>query len=266
MNRSPTKFAFTEIQIGHGLTLWIDGNSKITASGGTFDSPAPNAFSLPAISTCPGSTPACRASCYVGESLRKLSPETYEKYFHNERVIHRVLVDRQVYGMAHECLATWISRNCNEFRIHVSGDFFSEAYAQFWLDVCLDAPDVNFWTYLRSFWAVDVLTEAPNLVVNLSADVDNLPAARLCHNMHPDTTRICWMANDTNPRHLPVLPNGSVVFADYPNRGRDLEKPTEHAFWKGLDARERRMVCVADFFGQSESYRCGICVRCLKKP
>src|SRR5690606_41636977 len=54
------------------------------------------------------------------------------------------------------------------------------------------------------------------------------------------------------------LPDGSVVFPDYANRGRDLEPDARsHPWWQALTERQRRMVCPADFFGQSREYRCG---------
>ncbi len=266
MTAHATQFTFTQIDVGSGLSLFIEGNSKITASGGTFDRPLPNAFSLPAVSTCPGSTSACRAACYVGASLRRLAPDVYDRYFENERTLHHILTDRQAYGRAYSALSTWIALHCGEFRIHVSGDFFSEPYAQFWLDVCLNAPDVRFWTYTRSAFAVESLVGAPNLTVNLSCDKDNLTVMRALHSRLPNVTRLCYMADDADPKRLPVLPNGSVIFADYPQRGRDLAKPTDHPWWQGLDKRERKMVCVADFWGQSSSYRCGICTRCMVPP
>ena len=51
-----TNFVHKKISY-NGLDFYFDGNSKISASNGTFDEPAPNAFSVVQISDCPGSTP-----------------------------------------------------------------------------------------------------------------------------------------------------------------------------------------------------------------
>ena len=60
-----TSYVFTEVSVGYNLSLYADGNSKITVGNGSYDDPKPNALSLPHISTCPGSTNECRESCYV---------------------------------------------------------------------------------------------------------------------------------------------------------------------------------------------------------
>jgi hypothetical protein len=106
-----TKFCAAEIPLdlfyedGGELSFFVDGNSKITASSGTYAEPMPNAFSLPAASVergvfpdlpdrapqaCPGSTEVCRASCYV-RGLAKHAPDLYAKYRENDRALRTVL-------------------------------------------------------------------------------------------------------------------------------------------------------------------------------
>ena len=46
--RAPGTYCIAEVDVGDGITLYVDGNSKITGSNGTFEDPKPNAFSLPA--------------------------------------------------------------------------------------------------------------------------------------------------------------------------------------------------------------------------
>lgn len=58
-----TAFCSVEVHGPGGLSLWLDGNGKITAGNGTLAEPKPNAFSLVQIEDCPQSTPTCRASC-----------------------------------------------------------------------------------------------------------------------------------------------------------------------------------------------------------
>lgn len=254
-----TQFCATEVPVGNGRTLWIDGNSKITASGGTYEHPTPNAFSLPHVSTCPGSTVTCRTSCYV-HGLEANAPDTFALYKHNERTIHAMLA-----GPWDDCgadyLGNWIDAHCEEFRWHVSGDVFSPAYAQWIVAVCREAPATEFWIYTRSLWAVERLKCASNLVVNVSADVNNYADAdRAARDFG---VRLCWMATGSEGHVPPDLPTGSVIFPDYALRGRALTDPTSAPWWRGLTHSEREMVCPADFFGQSESYRCGVCKKCM---
>jgi hypothetical protein len=84
-----TKFTSVKVAVLESLELYLDGNSKITWDNGSFAEPRPNAFSLPHIATCPGSTERCRTSCYI-HGLRKHAPEVYAQYEQNERVLHYI--------------------------------------------------------------------------------------------------------------------------------------------------------------------------------
>lgn len=55
-------------------------------------------------------------------------------------------------------------------RIHMSGDFYSQAYFDTWLQICRDNPEVEFWAYTKSltYW-VNRLDEIPtNLILTAS--------------------------------------------------------------------------------------------------
>lgn len=256
---STTTYVSTKVDLGGGRVLYVDGNSKITAGNGSYDAPAPNAFSLPHISTCPGSTLICRRSCYV-HGLEKAAPEIYAQYRENERVLHGVLRD----GGAPEArtFASWIDEHCRGgFRWHVSGDVFSIEHAEWIALVCRNSP-VPHWIYTRSRWAVPILLKAPNLTVNISTDAESYARAK---QWAGESVRLCYLSKGIGD--VPAdLPAGSVIFPDYPARGRSLEEPTKHLWWLERSTRERRMVCPADFFGQSESHRCGPCSKCLHRP
>lgn len=59
------------------------------------------------------------------------------------------------------------------FRIHWSGDMYSNAYAKAWAETCLRFPDVSFWTYTRSYRTAAFLRGVPNLKLYLSLDDDS---------------------------------------------------------------------------------------------
>lgn len=255
-----TSFTFAKVPLFDGLSFWIDGNSKITWNNGTYAEPRPNAFSLPHISCCPGSTPRCRESCYV-HGLRKAAPEVYRHYELNEMALHSVLASNRR-GRAAEKLAAWIVENApGGFRWHTSGDVISRLHARWIVDVCHWAAPVKFWIYTRSLFAVEMLSRAPNLAVNVSADKHNYRAARHAAARHG--ARLCYLVSEPN-EVIPDLPPGSVIFPDYPLRGRSLPVATDAPWWRGLTVEEKRMVCPADFYGQSEEHRCGPCKKCLR--
>jgi hypothetical protein len=259
-----TQFIHAKIDLPGGHHFTIDGNSKITRENGTFEAPAPNAFSLPAASVsrhngayCPGSTAVCRASCYV-KGLARAEPDVYEAYAHNALALRVALIDRR--HVAAHALAEWIRAHVTSFRWHVSGDVWSERHAEWIVRVAALAPDVPMWIYTRTLHAVGALMRADNLAVNVSADRDNLILATATARTYG--ARLCYIATDDGA--LPgALLSGDVIFPEYALRGRDLEEPTRALWWLGLTHEQRAMVCPADFFGQSESARCGPCNKCL---
>jgi hypothetical protein len=263
-----TAYVWTEVPIGGGLVFYVDGNSKITASNGTYADPVPNAFSLPHQSTCPGATPSCLASCYV-HGLEKHAPATYARYRQNEQALHRVLMTAQGADYAASALGDWIAEHApGGFRWHVSGDIMHSRHAAWIARACVWSHRVTHWIYTKSFACVPPLLAAPNLTINLSADRDNYgDAAALASDCYEDTgrtLRICYMSQA--PEDVPAdLPPGSVIFPDYPARGRELDDPTSHAWWQARTHAERAMTCGADFFGQSEAHRCGPCRKCIDR-
>lgn len=274
---APTRTAFISatIDLDHiipGARFWLDGNSKITAGNGTFAEPAPNAFSLPAASVsgsmnCPGSTDVCRSSCYV-KGLAKHAPELYARYVDNERAVGACLESPLSSFRAALALATWIREHASGgFRWHVSGDVWDQDHATWIVNVCMLAPDVDFWIYTRTLGVVRTLTAARNLAVNVSADRENYADARAVALETGARLTTLITADDIPPyggTGVPWdLPAGSVIFPDYALRGRDLADPTSAPWWQALTHEQRAMVCPADFFGQSESARCGVCVKCL---
>lgn len=115
--------------------------------------------------------------------------------------------------------------------------------------------------YTRSLFSVGILVQAKNLAVNVSADKHNFAAAEPVAFRH--RARLCYLVSEPD-EVIPELPPGSVLFPDYPLRGRELPIANEHPWWQGLSQDQKRMVCPADFYGQSESARCGPCKHCLK--
>lgn len=251
-----TRYVHTAINVGCGL-LTIDGNSKITLTD--YYEPQPNALSLPHISTCPGATPTCLRSCYV-TGLQRNAPDVYESYRRNEATLHRALMTPGTRGDSAERLGAWISASVPGFRWHVSGDVMHDRHAAWIVDVCRRSPSTPHWIYTKTHALVDVLCMAENLIVNISADADNWRQAKRVADR--TGARVCFEASGDGalPDGLRV---GDVVFPDYALRGRDLDDPTSAPWWQGLTQLQRRLVCPADFLGQSEQHRCGPCRKCL---
>jgi hypothetical protein len=55
-------------------------------------------------------------------------------------------------------------------RIHASGDFFSQAYFDMWLNLCAEHPHREFWAYTKSltYWVARLKVIPKNLVLTAS--------------------------------------------------------------------------------------------------
>jgi hypothetical protein len=265
--RTPTPFCTAELPLFGTYSFWLDGNGKITRENGTYREPRPNAFSLPAASVtsdyahaafarpCPGSTPTCRASCYV-RGLAQNAPDVYDRYHQNLEALTLVLAERtgREFFLGALKLAGWIEEHARHgFRWHVSGDVLNVKHAEWIVTVCRLARGVPFWIYTRTLDAVPTLRRARNLAVNISADVDNYSAARACALTH--SARLCYLSTGEVPDDLPP---GSVIFPDYPIRLR-----SDPTWFDHLPRDLRAAVCPTDLYGQSEAHRCGPCRKCF---
>lgn len=254
-----TEFVLHDLPLATGQVLTLDGNSKVTVANGTFTKPIANAFSLSAPNNCPYSTEACRESCYTIAPRMQAQKKMLWKYRLNSETIRNVIMGQ---GWAwHDSIARLslyaIKHAPNGFRWHVSGDIFSWCYAEWIAQVCLAAPRVPFWIYTRSFRYVPPLLGIRNLTVNLSADRDNAELAR--RHAEQFKLRVCYMLTDHPDDSVPDwLRRGDVIFPDYVFRYPDRRVLS-------LPLAQRRMLCPADLFGQSEHLRCGPCRKCTER-
>jgi Gene product 88 len=141
-----------------------------------------NAFSLPAGKSysCNGATSICEAICYAGK-LERIYKGFRAVVLHNWELLNgasRAKMTLLLTDMVNDFRAECDKRGADKiFRIHADGDFFSEAYAIAWKAVIVNAPDVHFWVYTRSFTpslnVIPTLAGIDNLTVYLSVDADN---------------------------------------------------------------------------------------------
>ena len=180
-------------------------------------------FDLPAKITCPGMTSACGSKCYAA-SMMRVYKGVAAKYARNLELANSDdFVMRMVRDIPPRC----------EFRIHVSGDFYSAEYIRRWCEIVRRRPDVTFYTYTRS-WQIDgldglllALQVYVNVNVNLSVD-DETGAPKL--EWHQDC-RWCYLTHDDNAPNW--LRKGDIAF-----RSNATGKKGNHK-WKRKDAIEK---------------------------
>lgn len=125
-------------------------------------------FSLPSVTTCPGASEWCLRHCYA-RRFERLRPSCRKAY--EENLILAQDTERFIMTMTGV-----IPRIAPSFRIHVSGDFFSNPYVDAWSEICGEFPNTYFWTYTRSWVDADLrehldrLRSLPNVRLHASTD------------------------------------------------------------------------------------------------
>lgn len=148
----------------------VNKSGTQAAMANTFGLPSGKAFS------CPGATTVCETICYAGrlekvfKGVRQVLLSNYEQLVNADRPTMVALLDEMIQEFKTEC----DKRNAEKlFRIHWDGDFFNVDYTIAWRDVIEMNPDVQFWAYTRSDFAVPYLINLDNLSLYFSADSAN---------------------------------------------------------------------------------------------
>jgi hypothetical protein len=239
------------------LTFISEGNDKTSCYS----------FDLPAKVTCPGATELCASKCYAFK-LASAYPNVGRKYLRNQEFANSAKFVRYMIDN--------IPRKC-EFRIHVSGDFYSVEYIQKWKAIAKARPDVTFYTYTRS-WRIEelwfVLMELnalSNVNVNLSVDKETgMPEVP-----YADDYRWCYLTlDDSAPNWLRRF---DIVFRTNHNARKGNHQ------WKRKKAEENGQdpdsvaplihriagATVCPFERGKEmpaTFSCSQCGLCVKKP
>ena len=137
-----------------------------------------NSFGLPAGKdySCPGATSVCEKICYAGKlekvykGVKNILISNFEQLLATDELGMVALLDEMIQDFKKDC----DKRNAEKlFRIHWDGDFFSLEYARAWAFVIRMNPDVQFWAYTRSEFAVPILVGIANLSLYFSTDSAN---------------------------------------------------------------------------------------------
>ena len=148
----------------------VNAGGKQPTMANTFGLPSGKAYS------CPGATSVCEKICYAGnlERIFKGVRAVLENNWSQVKDASQADLTRLLDEMIGDFLLECEKRNADKlFRIHWDGDFFSETYTKAWADVIQSYPEIQFWAYTRSDFAVPLLIDLPNLSLYFSADEAN---------------------------------------------------------------------------------------------
>jgi len=141
-------------------------------------------FSLPAGWTCPAAD-TCKAKTHLrpdgsrylvdgpntvircfASSAEAQYPETYRARHHNLAALKAA----KTAGRMSALILDSLPKKATTIRIHVSGDFYSQAYFDAWVKVAKARPSVRFYAYTKSlnYWVKRLGSIPDNLVLTAS--------------------------------------------------------------------------------------------------
>jgi hypothetical protein len=213
--------------------LLIRGNGKLGQ--------AIHLWSLAAVKTCPGRSAICERWCYAG-SNHFLLPSVQERLKWNLAQTRRGdFVARMVSEITRKGVLV--------IRIHVSGDFGSADYAEKWLEIMKQCPQVRYYAYTRSYRVPDIAA--------VLEEMAQLECCRLWYSIDAETGM---------PLHVPVgvrlaylqVNDDTPELCDLYFRVRRLRKERRHRI--GLT-----LICPHEMaHGQDRGVTCGSCQYCFK--
>ena len=159
-----------------------------------------NSFGLPSgnLYSCPAETEVCGKVCYASriEKVRAAVRNILLDNFNLLRAMSREDMVSALSDMVSEFEAESDKRGARRaFRIHWSGDFFSEEYALAWGDVIARHSGTQFWVYTRVAFAAVALHKAslPNLALYFSTDRANEPIGAMLRKTYG--IRLAYLAD-----------------------------------------------------------------------
>ena len=97
-----------------------------------------------------------------------------------------------------------LARTAPYYRLHWSGDIFNVTYAKALAYAMLQFPEITFWNYTRSFFALKHLADVSNLMQYLSLDRVNvdkgLEAYRKWRDAFNGRLSVCYMGPEKDAR------------------------------------------------------------------
>lgn len=163
------------------VTNAVSPNGKTPTIANTFGLPSGKAYS------CPGATSVCEKICYAGKlekvykGVKNVLLTNWEQLKDADQIDMEALLYQMIDEFDKEC----DKKNANKvFRIHWDGDFFNSTYTMAWKNVILAFPNIQFWVYTRSDFAIPILTGVKNLALYFSTDDDNWQLASELKSEH----------------------------------------------------------------------------------
>lgn len=148
------------------------------------------------------------------------------------------------------------------YRLHWSGDIFDYEYAHSIAQAVKQHKDISFWCYTRTFFAVPILNDIPNLNLYLSLDPVNVQPGLLTYNRYKtDTLQVCYMSDEqTFDEHCSRT---KTILEQENTLKRILQRKPDDLSW--LD--DCKLInCPVDVGTLNLEEGCAKCKNCIRKP
>lgn len=168
-----------------------------------------NAFSLipgPNLS-CPGATESCK-SCYACKGRHVFNNVSNA---HLNNFVHALVAtkDKKLRTNFIDTISKVLS-NKSLFRIHESGDFFSQEYLNIWNIIIGAHKSTKFWFYTRNFnLKYDKILSNSNVIGYISIDDYNIKAANSLQKKYPKFKLAYGPV--TNEQATELITNNTVI-------------------------------------------------------
>lgn len=189
-------------------------------------------FNLPAGKTCPGAM-YCKSFAVVNDDGKRSivdgkytefrcfaasSEVQYDAVFNNRAENLQMIVDAIQNGSAADLINSSIqskrTKKTKLVRIHESGDFFSGAYLDAWIEVARLNPDLKFYCYSKSLQLFYLLKLPENFY--LTASYGGKWDHMIDEGYFPRYSKVCMNDADANALGLEVDHDDSHCFGNKP--------------------------------------------------
>lgn len=132
------------------LNVNVNGNKKLVNN----DKVRWIIWNLPSIVTCPHATEHCKKSCYALKAEKVYPSAKVSRYTnYDDAQAHEIFADRMIFTLETELATKKFKGKLAIVRVHESGDFFSQEYANAWMkvvDYFKNRKEICFMWYTKS--------------------------------------------------------------------------------------------------------------------
>ena len=158
-------------QIKTGIKTKFDNNQVSIADGNSKLGKTPN-FNLSPVKSCPNCTD-CKKDCYA--------LKYYNQYVNTEIAYDsNLLIAKYKPNVLKQSIIDFLSKkrrnSITKFRIHGSGDMFSQSYFELWIDIAKLYPRITFFMFTKNY-NLDFSNIPDNMIIRYSVfyNSDNIP-------------------------------------------------------------------------------------------